>query len=88
MDADQIIREAQREQFEKNNLVEAERLLLEAAALGSGHAAHELGVLYIAGGPGVKADKEKSRYWLEVSFESGYESTIATDPEWFRRNET
>jgi len=61
---------------------------LKAAEMGSGHAAHELGVLYITGGPGVEPNREKGQYWLEKSLESGFESTIATDPEWFRKSST
>ena len=67
------------------DLEKAERLYLEAANMGSGHAAHQLGVLYIVGGPGVKKDTEKAQYWLNISLESGFEKTIATDPEWFKK---
>lgn len=88
MDAGDLIKKAQIEHFKNHNLVEAEKLYLKAAELGSGHAAHELGVLYISGGPGVEPDYEKSQYWLEKSLESGFESSIATDPEWFRKKST
>ncbi len=88
MDANELIKKAQIEHFENNNLVEAENLYLKAAELGSGHAAHELGVLYITGGPGVEASHEKSQYWLNKALESGFESTIATDPEWFKNKST
>lgn len=85
MDADELIRRAQKELLENGNLKLAEKLLLKAAESGSGHAAHELGVLYITGGEGVEQNREKSQYWLEKSLESGFEATIASDPEWFRR---
>ncbi|MDH5217393.1 MAG: hypothetical protein OEX19_06850 [Gammaproteobacteria bacterium] len=85
MNADELIKKAQIEHYENNNVVEAEKLYLKAAELGSGHAAHELGVLYIVGGPGVETDHEKSQYWLNNSLESGFENTIATDPEWFKK---
>jgi len=85
MDIDKLIQKAQEEHFENGNFKQAEKLYLEAAKLGSGHAAHELGILYIAGGEGVKPNKEKSQYWLEKSLESGFEKTIATDPEWFKK---
>ena len=88
MNAEELIKKAQLEHFENNNLSEAEKLYLMAAEMGSGHAAHELGVLYITGGPGVEPNSEKSQYWLEKSLESGFESTIATDPEWFRKKST
>ena len=88
MDIDELIRKAQKEHFENNNFIKAENLYLKAAELGSGHAAHELGVLYMAGGEGVKPNHEKSQYWLEKSLESGFEKTIATDPEWFRKKST
>lgn len=85
MDTDDLIRQAQNELFENGNASVAEELLLKAAESGSGHAAHELGILYIGGGKGVEPNREKSQYWFEKSLESGYEATIASDPEWFRR---
>ena len=88
MDIDKLIKQAQEEHFEKGDLNKAEKLYLEAANRGSGHAAHELGVLYIAGGDGVEPNYEKSQYWLEKSLESGFEQTISTDPEWFRKQAT
>ena len=84
-DINNLIQHAQKEQFEKDNLKKAEELFLKAAELGNGHAAHELGTLYIVGGKGIKIDFEKSRYWFEKSLASGFEATIATDPEWFRK---
>ncbi len=80
-----LIQMAQKEHFENGNFKLAEELYLKAAELGSGHAAHELGVLYIVGGEDLEPDHEKSQYWLEKSLESGFEETIATDPKWFRR---
>jgi len=88
MDADELIKNAQIEHFENHNSVEAEKLYLMAAEQGSGHAAHELGILYISGGPGVEPNYEKSQYWLNKSVESGFESTIATNPEWFKKKTT
>ena len=85
MEVDELIRHAQKERFENGNLELAEKLLLKAAAAGSGHAAHELGALYITGDEGVQPDREKSQYWLTKSLESGFEETIVTDPEWFRK---
>ena len=84
MSPEELINQAHKERFESNNLVKAEQLYLQAANMGSGQAAHELGVLYIAGGNGVTSDSTKSAYWLERSLESGFEQTIATDPTWFR----
>jgi len=86
MDVNELIKRAQIEQFENHNFVEAEKLYLSAAELGSGHAAHELGILYISGGPGVEPDYEKSQYWLEISLKSGFEGSVATDPEWFKKS--
>jgi len=85
MDIANLIKEAQAEYLENGDIVKAEKLLLKAAEAGSGHAAHELGVLYSLGGEGLESSHEKSQYWLEKSLESGFEKTIATDPEWFRK---
>ena len=85
MSPDELINQAHKERFEGNNLTEAERLYLQAANMGSGHAAHELGVLYIVGGNGITPDGTKSQYWLERSLQSGFEETISTDPTWFRK---
>jgi hypothetical protein len=43
MSPEELISQAQKEHIERNNLIEAERLYLKAAKMGSGHAAHELG---------------------------------------------
>lgn len=85
MDVDTLIKDAQIEHLENGNSLKAEELLTKAAEAGSGHAAHELGVLYTTGGKGLNPDHEKSQYWFEKSLESGFEKTIATDPEWFRK---
>ena len=84
MDIDEIINKAANE-FLEGNGKEAERLYLIAANQGSGHAAHNLGVLYITGAPNVNIDKEKALHWLNYSLESGFEETISTDPEWFKK---
>ena len=84
MEIDQIIKLAQSKLLD-GNLLEAEQLFLKAAELGSGHAAHELGVLYIIGGEGLEPNYEKSQFWLEKSLALGFEETIATDPKWFRK---
>lgn len=63
----------------------AEALYLKAAAMGSAQAAHNLGVLYRAGGSGIEADATKSQYWLTISAKSGYEGTVSSNPEWFRK---
>ncbi|WP_349432196.1 hypothetical protein Q9L42_005350 [Methylomarinum sp. Ch1-1] len=47
MSPEELVIQAHKEHFESNNLIEAEQLYLQAANMGSGHAAHELGVLYI-----------------------------------------
>lgn len=62
----------------------ATRILSDLANAGNGHAAHELGVLLLAGGADFPADREAGVKWLEKSVELGFEETIATDPEWFR----
>jgi len=85
MDIAELIEKAQKERFENGNIKLAERLYFQAAEMGSGHAAHELGVLYICGGNGVEIDHNKSQYWLQKSLDSGFEKTIASDPEWFRK---
>lgn len=85
MEIDQLIKLAQEKQI-NGNTAEAEKLFIKAADLGSGHAAHELGILYIAGGEGIEPNHKKSQYWLEKSLASGFEATIATDPEWFKKS--
>jgi TPR repeat protein len=72
-------------EWEACNLAKAEELLLKAAEAGSGQAAHNLGTLYIVGGPGVKADPVKSRHWFEKALASGFEATVSSDPTWFRK---
>ena len=86
MDQAKKIELAQFELFENNNAVLAERLLLEIAEQGNGHACHELGVLYSMDQNALKANKEKSVYWLNKSVELGFEKTIATDTSWFKGN--
>lgn len=84
MDLDALVFEAQKVRLEDGDSLKAEELLLKAAQVGSGHAAHELGVMYITGEKEVKKNKEKAIFWLEKSLASGFEASIATDPEWFR----
>ncbi len=84
----ELISKAQIELLENQNGLVAEELLLQAAELGSGHAAHELGVLYISGFGDLKASPKQSRFWLEKSLERGFEQTIASDPEWFKKSNT
>jgi TPR repeat protein len=84
MDTEQLISLAHEKRF-NGDLIEAEKLYMEAAKQGSGHAAHELGVIYITGGEGLKPDFEKAQYWLQISLESGFEATISNDPEWFKK---
>ena len=60
--------------------------MLDIARKGNGHACHELGVLYSTNHEGLEADKEKSVYWLNKSFELGYEKTVASNPLWFKSN--
>ena len=69
----------------EGDLAKAEEILLQEAEAGNGCAAHNLGTLYIAGGPGVKADSDKSQKFYEQALASGFEGTIATDPTWFRK---
>jgi len=84
MDTDQLISLAHEKRF-NGDFIGAEKLYLEAAKQGSGHAAHELGVIYITGGEGLKPDYEKAQHWLQISLESGFEATISSDPEWFKK---
>lgn len=88
MNVEDLIKKAQKEQFEGGDLKLAEELLLKAAEMGSGHAAHELGVLYIVSGEGVERNIEKAQFWLNRALESGFEATIATDPAWFQKKST
>ena len=64
----------------------AELLLLTEAEAGNGHAAHNLGTLYAAGGPGVPVDREKSALWFERARESGFEATVSSDSAWFNKS--
>jgi len=63
----------------------AEQLLLSLAQAGHGRAAHNLGVLYITGAPGVARDVERAQYWLGKAYDSGFEAKVASDPLWFRK---
>jgi len=83
--AQKLISKAQTELFENQNGLKAEKLLLEAAELDSGHAFHELGILYGTGCKNLKPNPKQARFWLEKSLESGFEETIASDPEWFKK---
>ena len=80
------IERAQIEFLENRSPLKAEKLLLEVARMGNGHACHELGVLYSVGCDDLKADKEQAMYWLNKSVELGFEQTVATDPLWFQNN--
>ena len=80
------IEQAQLELLENRSPLKAEQLLLEVAKKDNGHACHELGVLYSIGCDELKADKEKSVYWLKKSVELGFEQTVATEPLWFLNN--
>ena len=84
MDSAQLITLAHEKRF-NDDLIGAEKLYLEAAKQGRGHAAHELGVIYIIGGDGLKPDYEKAQYWLPISLASGFKATISSDPEWFNK---
>lgn len=81
---DELVKKAM-EEWASGRVPLAEKLLLEAARAGSGHAAHNLGTLYATGGPGVDADPVKSRRFYVQALDSGFEESIATDPEWFRK---
>ncbi|MFL0803338.1 MAG: hypothetical protein K6L81_06445 [Agarilytica sp.] len=83
MSLEELLNKASQKLLEGNGK-EAEELYLKACEMGSGNAAHNLGVLYQTGAPGVKPDYSKFQYWLNVAFESGFEETISNDPEWFR----
>jgi TPR repeat protein len=85
MDIDELIAAACKTYID-GDAKQAEKLYLIAAQQGSGHAAHNLGVLYITGGTNLEPDLEKSQYWLQKSLESGFEVTIASDPEWFKKS--
>lgn len=63
----------------------AKQLLLSLAQLGDGRAAHNLGVLYITGAPGVVPDHERAQYWLGKAYDSGFEAKVASDPLWFKK---
>jgi TPR repeat protein len=62
-----------------------ELLLLALAEGGNGRAAHNLGTLYFTGAPGVSPDATKSQIWFSRALESGFEATVATDPQWFKK---
>ncbi len=81
---EELVRKAM-EAWEAEDLPKAEKLLIEAAEAGRGHAAHNLGTLYATGGPGVEADPIKSRQYYEQALASGFEETVASDPAWFRK---
>ena len=62
-----------------------ELLLLALAGQGNGRAAHNLGTLYVTGAPGANPDASKSQLWFSRALESGFEATVATDPQWFKK---
>jgi TPR repeat protein len=53
--------------------------LKKAAQSGDGCAAHNLGVAYLQSNP------EEGRKWLQLAYELGFESQVASDPLWFTR---
>lgn len=73
------------EAWEAGNIKRAELLLIEAAADGNGHVAHNLGTLYSIGGPGVEAHPAKSLQYYEQALASGFEETVSNDPTWFKK---
>ncbi len=85
MDVNELLNLAMEKQI-NGDISGAEKLLMEAAESGSGHAAHNLGVFYITCGEGIDHNLEKARYWLDISLASGFEETIASDPEWFKKD--
>ena len=58
--------------------------LQPAADAGYGHAAHNLASWLANGGPGMAADPERARVYMEVACSSGFEETVASDALWWR----
>ena len=63
----------------------AERWLRTAADAGHGGAAHNLGVLYSTGWPGQAPDADRSRHYLKMACDSGFEHAVASAPMWWKR---
>jgi TPR repeat protein len=51
----------------------------KAAEAGDGAAAHNLGVAYLPSNP------EEGKKWLQLAYDLGFESQVATDPLWFKK---
>ena len=59
------------------SLPDAERWLKVCAEAGDGHAAHNLGALYL------RLDQpESARRYFQLAVDSGFEATVASDPNW------
>ena len=72
------------EEFSAGNHITAEKLLIQAAKDGNGHAAHNLATLYLTGGEGIDPDLDKAAMYFEQALASGFEDTIVNYPEWFK----
>ena len=73
--------------FEPNGYLEGVRLLQAAADAGNGHAAHNLAVALRMGAPGVPPRHDEANSYFEIAVTSGFEERVATDPNWWRRQQ-
>jgi TPR repeat protein len=63
----------------QGNLDAAIHWLEKAALGGNGCGAHNLGVAYLPSNP------EEGKKWLQLAYDLGFESEVASDPLWFKR---
>lgn len=59
--------------------------LRRAADSGHGRAAHNLATALVTGGPGVPPNRAEFSKYMEISYGSGFEATVSSDPLWWKR---
>jgi len=64
---------------------EALKWLKQAAEAGDGCAAHNLGTLFLTCEPEIPRNPEESQRWYQLAYDLGFEETVASDPQWFKR---
>jgi len=62
------------------SLLDAERWLKACADSGDGHAAHNLATLYVR-----QNQRELAAHYFQRAVDSGFEPSVATDPDWWKR---
>jgi len=65
---------------DRASLLEAERWLKVCADAGDGHAAHNLGTLYLR-----LNQKDLANVYFQLAVDSGFEASVCSDPNWWKR---